>query len=413
MTPTRVGRHTDTSPRLALVVAGAAAALGSLDTAVNVAFPALSSDMGFEVSAAQWIVVSYVLTYTCLLVGAGRIVDLVGWRTMLLWGLAISSVSFVATAAAPNFGLLLAARIGQGVGVAIILVAAPAMVTMSVPAKGRGRALGLFQMSAAIGLALGPLVGGGLVAAFGWRAVFWFRFPLAIGLAVAVARWIPGAKTWPGYRQRLDLAPFRNGGFVLANVLNMLANASMFGIWLLVPYYTIEVLHTGAVMGGVVLMVVPAASAGAAPVAGWLSDRLGAGLLVPIGLGLQSIGLLALSTTRSDSSLVYVMAALAGVGAGLSLFGVPNMSYVMGSLSQRDQGLAAGTTQMARTAGIVLGVFITSAVFDRQRLGHARRLGVGIDSSASFVPAFQDTFTVASAVCLASAAVAVLIVRRH
>ena len=395
-------------PQVALSIGGLAAMLGSLDTAVNIGFPDLTSDLDLGVDAVQWIVVSYVLTYTCLLVGAGRIVDLVGHRTMLVWGLAISSASFLATAATPSFILLLGARALQGVGVAIVLVAAPAMITVSVPPQTRGRGLGLFQMSAAVGLALGPLVGGGLVEVFGWRSVFWFRFPLAVVLLWAVLWFVPSKPTTSRKAARLDSAPFRHAGFWIANGLNTVANGSMFGIWVLVPYYTTKVLNIGPVVGGVLLMVVPASTACMAPIAGWVSDRCGGAQLVVVGLLIESAGLLTLGTVGAGSSLGHVSVGLAAVGVGLGLFGVPNMNYVMGLLSAKDQGLAAGASQMARTVGVVIGVFTATALFNRQEQVYVRLLGVEVGSAASFVPAFQDMFIVASIVCFAGAIVSVV-----
>lgn len=396
------------SPAVAVAVAGSVALLGSLDTALNIAFPDLTNDLGLEVSAVQWIVIAYVLTYTVLLVGAGRVADVFGHRIMLLWGLTISSAGFLANAIAPNFTVLLAARIGQGVGVAFMLAAAPALVTLSVPSFRRGRALGAFHLSAGVGLALGPVIGGVLVASFGWRSVFWFRLPVALLLVAVVWRLLPPVARRPGQAPVVDLAPFTRLGFLVANGLNVVANASMFAIWLLIPYYAIDVLDTGAVLGGVVLMVVPVSTAATAPLAGRLGDRFDPGRVTSIGLGIEGAGLLALARLDADTSVITASLTLATVGVGLSLFTVPNMSYVMGCLDREHQGMAAGTTQMARTAGVVIGVLVASAYFEARRGLHAERLGVELTGPISFVPALQDTFVVAAVVCIAAAAVSTL-----
>jgi MFS family permease len=404
------GQPIGIDPTVAVSVAGVVALLGSLDTALNIAFPDLSDDLTLEVSAVQWIVISYVATYACLLVVAGRIADAIGHRTMLLWGLVVSTVGFTATSAAPGLGWLLAARVVQGVGVAIMLAAAPALVTLALPPERRGRGLGIFQMSAALGLAVGPIIGGFLVAWFGWRSVFWFRIPFSLLLLVVVLRVLPVAVSrGAGDRSApLDLAPFRQAGFVLANALNVVSNAAMFGIWLLVPYYAVDVLDTGPVLGGVLLTVVPLVQAATSPIAGWASDRFGPGWITSAGLVVEALGLAALSRLDSLTAPPAAAAALAGVGLGLSMFGVPNMSYVMGSIDRAHQGVAAGLTQMMRTSGVVIGVFGASAYFEGRRLVHARQLAVDVDGIMSFVPAFQDTFLVASLVCGAGAVVSVL-----
>ncbi|MCP4224585.1 MAG: MFS transporter [Actinomycetia bacterium] len=401
-------RSRDARAGLAIALAGSVALLGSLDSALNIAFPDLTDDFGLDVADIRWVVIAYVATYAVLLVGAGRVADLIGHRTVLVWGLMISVTGFLATAMAPSYGWLLPARVVQGVGVAAMLAAAPALITLTVSADRRGRALGVFQMSAALGLALGPLIGGVLVAAFGWRAVFWFRVPLSLLLVVVVAPHLRHFQAETGGIRRFELAPFRQFDFVLANVLNLMANAAMFGIWLLVPYYALDVLETGPVIGGLLLMVVPLVQAGSSPMAGFLGDRFGPGWVTSVGLVIEGLGLAGLSRLDSSSSALSVGGVLAAVGFGLSLFGVPNMSYVMGCIDRVHQGVAAGVSQMMRTSGIVIGVFAASAYFDGRRLSHAEQLLVDPDGPVSFVPAFQDTFVVATIVCAIAATASLL-----
>ena len=139
-----------------VLIASASAVLGSLDTSVNIAFPAMTADFGLDVTAMQWVVVSYVLTYASLLLGCGKIADVWGHSRVLSWGLIASAVAFLLCGLAPTFPLLLGARVVQGIAVALIFAAAPALATLSAPPQARGRVLGIFQMSAAVGFALGP-----------------------------------------------------------------------------------------------------------------------------------------------------------------------------------------------------------------------------------------------------------------
>lgn len=454
------------SPQLALVVASLSALLGALDSSVNIAFPALSTAFGLDVSRMQWIVVSYVLTYASLLLGCGRLADLWGHSHLLSWGLGGSAVAFLCCGLAPTFSWFLAARVLQGIAVALLFASAPALVTLTAPAEQRGRALGLFQMSAAIGFALGPLLGGLLVDMFGWRAVYLFRIPLALVLMVlAISRPLAHAEQYErqpfdlagaltlaasvagfllafsrgrdlGWTSPLvlmlvvgsslcfaaflmieprvaapvvDLSLFRHPAFAIANTLNVLANCAMFAIWLLVPYYIVDALGYPATTGGLLLTATPLTTALAAPLAGKLADRLGTGALSSVGLGLEALGLWRMSQLGTDASALTVILALGCVGLGLGMFQTPNMSFVMGAIPREQQGVAGSMSQMMRTLGVVVGVTSASMLFGSRRAVHATRLQLPtVDDPQSFIPAFQEVFLVAAAVCLVAVGLSLL-----
>lgn len=458
MEPTHTTPPRLLSPRQALVLASLSALLASLDSSVNIAFPAITAAFALNISLIQWVVVSYVLTYASLLLGSGRLADVWGHGRVLTLGLIGSAIAFFFCGVAPTFAVFLAARVLQGLAVALIFAAAPALVTLAVPAEIRGRALGIFQMSAAAGFALGPPLGGVLVDAFGWRAVYLCRIPLALLLALLAIRWsfsppehrkdqhfdLLGALTLAGgvagfllavSRGRdlgwtspfvasllagsgvcfasfvatetrvaspvVDLSLFRRPAFTIANVLNILANSAMFAIWLLVPYYLVNALGYSAIAGGFLLTACPVATAVAAPLAGRLSDYLGTSRVSTVGLGLETLGLWSISRLDINSSVLVVILALGLVGLGLGVFQVPNMSFVMGSIPHAQQGVAGGMSQMMRTLGVVLGVTSASMLFSSRRLIHAERLQLlKVDDPQSFIPAFQDVFLVAATVCL-------------
>jgi MFS family permease len=316
-------------------------------------------------------------------------------------------------------------------------------------------------MSAAIGFALGPPLGGVLVDAFGWRAVYLFRvlpalvlmllaaqqprlvhnpydenqnldlfgiFTLAgsvAGFLLAVSRgrdlgWtsplvvslLLGAsgcfagflvtEAW-GKAPVVDLNLFHRPAFTLANLLNVLTNCTMFAIWLLVPYYIVNALGYSPTAGGMLLMANPLATALAALLAGRLSDRLGTSHLSSLGLGLEALGLWCISRLDAGSGAVPVVLALALVGLGLGVFQVPNMSFVMGAIPRTQQGVAGSMSQMMRTLGVVLGVTSASMLFSSRRGVYAGRLQLPkIDDPQTFIPAFQDVFFVSAVVCLAA-----------
>ncbi|MFN0030466.1 MAG: MFS transporter [Acidimicrobiales bacterium] len=172
------------APPWPVVAAATAGLVVNLDTALNIALPAVSDAFDLQVAGITWIVVCYVLTYACLLVTTGRLADAFGHARMVRWGLALTTVGLAGVGLAPVWGLVLVGRVVQGAGAALILGAAPALVTTSVPAERAARALGQFQLGVAVGFAAGPPLGGMLTEWLGWRWVFLFRVPLAAGLAL-------------------------------------------------------------------------------------------------------------------------------------------------------------------------------------------------------------------------------------
>ena len=151
--------------------------LGGLDTSVNIAFPDITASFDIDVAQIQWVVVSFVLTYSVLLLPAGRLGDRYGHGRVMLIGTVTQIFAFVACAASPSFGLFLISRVLQGVAMALILGTSPALVTLSVSHEKQPRALGLYAMFSATGLAMGAPIGGLLLLKWGWPSVYLFRVP--------------------------------------------------------------------------------------------------------------------------------------------------------------------------------------------------------------------------------------------
>jgi len=443
-----------------LVIACLSALLGSLDSAINISFPAITIAFSLEVTAIQWMVVSYVLTHASLLLGCGGLADLWGHGRLLLFGLLISAVAFVGCGLAPSFAWLVAGRIGQGVGAALIFGTAPALSTLAVPADARGRALGIYQMSAAAGYAVGPLIGGILVDTLGWRATFLFRVAPAASLAWLATVKLPprrmrndiqrfdliGALTlaasvagcllalsrsgvlgWSspqviilalasitcfvGFlitekRSRapvVDLNLFRNRPFIIANLLSVMANCARFAIGLLLPYYMINVLRYPATAGGTLMLAAYLMTILAAPTSGRLSDRIGTARLSSLGLAVEGLGLWMLSRLDGQADYGSLAIALAIVGLGLGIFEAPNMSFIMGSISHTQQGVAGSIANMMRPLGIVFGATGWSMYFDHRRQSYSAQTSLQAPTDFyGLVAAFQDVFFAAAGLCAAA-----------
>lgn len=338
----------------------------SLDTTVNVALPRMTAALDAPIPTLQWIIIAYVLTNTSLVLGCGRLADLAGRRRVWIAGLFALAAALVGCGVAPHIGWLIAARGFQAVGAAMIVASGAALVTAAFPGQERGWALGLMAMGASTGMAAGPLLGGALVSAFDWQAVFLARAPLALGAALLSVALLPrgdgvrrgepfdlagaallGAAMvafllalnrgpawgWTAgrtlvmfwmaalllagfvWRERrftppmIDLRLCRSAPFTVANVAGFLSSLAMFGVWLLVPYYLADARGYDPVQAGWFLACVPAATALVAPAGGWLADRIGVRLPALAGLLVEVAGLLLIGRLGAGSPVPSVVLA--------------------------------------------------------------------------------------------------------
>jgi MFS family permease len=444
-------------PLVGLLVIGLGTSLAPLDTAVNIAFPSITRAFALSLEDIRWVVVAYVLTYASLMLACGRLGDLVGYRPVFQVGLLISALGLFTCSMAPNYALLLGGRTLQGLGIALTLSCGPALVTSLLPERERARALAFYAGVIAVGGALGPIVGGLLLARWGWAAVFWFRLPIAL-LALALSHLIASTPKggsmrgfdaagaillvlfmsalllafayWPGPLPRalplgllalalaffvafclkelsspqplIRLSLFADPSFSLLNVINIVANFAAFAVLILVPYYLLNISGWDASAGGAVL----ATSAVGTVVGSWLVGRLGQhlaiGFLALAGLVLNTAGLWAISTWTETSSLAVVVGALFAQGVGIGLFQVGYSDYVTGALPVEERGVAGSLTMVTRTIGVVLGATGLSAAFT-----HFQAVASLAQAPASeaFLAGFQATF---GAVALGLAVVVVV-----
>ena len=427
-----------------LLVVGFGTLLAPFDTAVNIAFPSITRAFELSLEDIRWVVIAYVLTYASLMLACGRLGDLLGYRPIFQLGLSLSLLGLVACSMAPNYALLLVGRLLQGIGIALTLSCGPALVTSLMDESERTRALAFYASVIAIGGALGPIVGGVLVARWGWPAVFWFRVPIAI-LALALSPLIAAAPkrrsmrdfdgagavllvVWmsalllasaflpgpfgpavPGILLLLSLAAFcwfcvhelrcpqplirlsifGNLRFALLNAINILANFAAFGVLILVPYYVVRIAGLDASTGGAVLAMSAVGTVLGSWFAGRLSQRLPIGPLALAGLVLHVAGLCAISVWTQATSLAVVAWTLFAQGVGIGLFQVGYSDYVTGALPAQDRGVAGSLTMVTRTIGVVLAATGLSAAFTHfQAIAHLSHA----PPAEAFLAGFQSTF---------------------
>jgi MFS family permease len=401
-------------PRLVLV-----AALGvlvvSLDAAVNIAFPAISAAFTVPATSIQGIVLTYVVTFAGALIPAGRLADRAGHGRVFRSGLALTGLAHVLCGLAPTWGWLLGARVLQGLAAALVMASAPALVTLTTAAGRRGRALGRLGLAASAGGVLGPLGGGVGVGAAGWRIVYLGRLPLVV-LALGLCRRLPGVDGLAD-RARGDPATTRRAAAVgaaaagergrsaladprmlAANGAHLLAQAALFAVWLLVPYYLVDRRRFPAWLGGFLFAASPLAQACATPLGGRLADRGLGHWVPPVALATEAAGLWLTGRLDDVAGPAPIALALGLAGFGSGLFLVANMHYVTGALPRARQGMAGSLVALMRTAGIFVGANVTTAVYAARLAAHAAR-GPGPAAAA----AFADALAVAAAIAAAAA----------
>jgi len=374
-------------------IAAAGAFIVSLDSTVNVAFPAMTAAFAIPPERVRWVIIGYVFSYALTSFVAGALADRVGHGRVFRAGLALSASAFLLATIAPTFGWLLLARVVQGLGGGCVYGTVPGIVTLLATPATRGRALGFLNAAMGLGFSAGPLVAGVLVGVFGWRSIFLLRLPLALAaLAWAVSALPPAAAPSARLVAARDVL---RAPVLIAGAQAFVANAAIFAIWLLAPFYLVASRGLSVFAAGLLFTLTPLGTTLAAPVAGRLADRVGVRGPVVAGLAVEALGLVLMSRADSTTRLELVAVALLAAGFGVGLFQVTNMTQIMGAFSNAQQGAAGGFAFLSRTLGVVAGVAALAQLFAVRRV----MIGLGPAAAEAFLAA---GITVALAAAAAS-----------
>ncbi|MBZ9736527.1 MFS transporter [Mesorhizobium sp. CA18] len=444
--------------------------VSSLGTSIaNVALPTLSVAFAASFAAVQWVVLAYLLAITALIVSIGRLGDVVGRRLLLIAGLALFSAASFAAALAPSLAMLVAARAVQGLGAAVMMALTIALVGETVPKQRTGSAMGLLGTMSAIGTALGPSLGGVLIAALGWRSIFLVNAALgAVGL-LAAWRFLPGDKgagidraeakgaarfdmlgtlllaaTLAAYALAMTMGRGHFGGlnmallggaivgaalFVVAEAkvasplvklallrdpvlapslaMNALVSTVMMATLVVGPFFLSRALSLGDAATGAVMSIGPVVSAFCGIIAGRVVDRLGAAAMVMAGLVLMVAGCVALAVLPGVFGVVGYVAAIILLTPGYQLFQAANNTAVMADVDSSERGVVSGMLSLSRNLGLVTGTAVMGAVF---------AFAVGTKDVATASPAAVAGgmgFTFAAATGLVALAVAIAVAGRR
>ncbi len=409
------------SPKFALAGLSLAVLLSTLNTSiVNVALPTLTRVFDASTQAAQWTVISFVLAITTLIVSVGRLADIVGRRLLLLAGITVFTAAAGACAAVPSLGWLITFRFLQGTGAAMMMALSVALIGDLTPRGNAGRIMGLLGSMSAIGTALGPALGGLLISAFGWPAIFLINVPLGLGTFGLLHRFLPADRAIPAARRgefdvfgtlllALSLAAYalaltrRHDGFGVGNLallafaagglilfvrvqktsaspllrmellhdgsllaglgMSLLVAAVMMSTLVVGPFYLSRTLAVNAGTIGLALSVGPLMAAIVASPAGRLVDRIGTRLTTVFGLIGAGTGCLALALLPERCGLAGYLIPVAVMTAGYSLFQTANNTAVMHGAAADQRGLISGLLNLSRNLGLVTGASFLGGVF--------------------------------------------------
>jgi EmrB/QacA subfamily drug resistance transporter len=437
------------------------------NTIVNVALPAIKSDLGIGTSELEWVVTAYALTFAVLLLTGGKLGDLYGRRLIFTIGLVVFTASSLACGLSSSATELIAARAVQGVGSALMMPATLSIITATFVARERGAAIGIWAGVSAMALAIGPLLGGVITEHISWNWIFYVNVPIGLLGIVAAVVVVPESKDmsheqrldpaglvtsgigllalvyalieghnygWTSarivglfviaavalaafvfveLRQRLpmlDLTLFRNGTFTGANVVAILVTLAMFGIFVFFPIYMQTLRGWSPIQSGAALLPWTLLIVIFAPIAGKLSDRIGSRWLISGGMATVALCCLELSTVTVDSSFWHMLPGFVLGGLGMAFVMTPMSAAVMSAAPVDKAGVASGVLNTFRQVGVALGIAITGAIITNRE---AAALHAGDDPAHAFVHGLTFAMRVSAVICLGGAAAAALLVRKY
>ncbi len=409
------------SARWVLVSLSLAALLSSLGTSIaNVGLPTLVDAFDATFQQVQWVVLAYLLAITTLIVSAGRLGDLFGRRRMLLVGIVLFAVASALCALAPSLWLLIAARVLQGLGAALMMSLAMALVGESIPKEKTGSAMGILGTVSAIGTALGPSLGGVLIDQGGWPLLFLINAPLGALAWLLALRFLPVDRlstveakprfdvvgtllltlTLTAYALAMTLSRghfgelnlslllaaalglglfirsqvkansplirlslFRTPALTLGFVMSMLVTTVVMATLVVGPFYLAGALALDASHVGLVMASGPIVAALVGTPAGRIVDGLGAERITLVGLLAMFVGAALLTLLPVSFGIAGYALPLMVLTGGYAMFQAANNTSVMTHLTAQQRGVGAGLLGLSRNLGLITGASLMGMVF--------------------------------------------------
>ena len=430
---------------------------------VNVALPVIAASLSVDLAVIQWVVSAYLLVITILLPLFGKIGDMYGRRIIFLLGFIVFTLGSLLCSISSTICFLVVGRIVQAMGASMLMANSPAIVSITFPGKERGRALGMIGTVVALASMVGPSLGGLLVGVFSWQSIFYINLPIgvfacllgyfilpieeksqqgafdaqgavlfAVGMTGFLFVLIKGQEWgWGSYivntisiitivllgrfvwhearveHPMIDLSLFKCWPFLAGNLSGLLSFMAMFSSNMLLPFYLHTILFLSPTEIGLAITPFPLLMAVAAPISGYLSERVSPVVLTSTGLSIMMIGLLYLSTLNAHSVIWQVVIGQAIMGLGTGIFQSPNNNSVLSSVPAKKVGLASGISALMRNVGMVSGIAVAVSVFDNKL--QQELAGVVLPDQATYIGAFLSAYHTALVIGACFAGIGVII----
>jgi len=386
-----------------------------IGSAINLALPMIAHEFGLNAITMSWVTMAFLLSSAVFLVPLGKLADIFGRKRVFLTGNVVLALASLLGVFAPNGATLIALRVVQGIGSAMMFATGIALITSVFPPNARGRAIGMNVTAVYVGLSAAPVLGGLMIDALGWRSLFYI--PALLGIPAVIAailtikgEWaeakgekfdilgsgifivsmcalmygfsklpstvaivltsvgLLGLSLFVKLQMKLEYPVFNvslfrvNRLFALSNLAALINYATTFAITFVLSLYLQYIKGLSAREAGLLLVIQPLVMAVIASWSGRLSDKHDPRILASAGMGVIAVGLALLIPISKETAVTYIGVVLGILGLGFGMFSSPNTNAIMGSVEKRYIGLASGTVATMRLVGQMLSMGIATMV---------------------------------------------------
>lgn len=341
---------------LLLGIALGAFSLPLNSTVIVLALPAIEHDMVLAPGSTSWLVTAYLIASCVLLPVAGKVADRLGHRNVLLGGLALAAAAALGAALAGNLATLVVCRMAQAAGGAMLRPAGAALLRGLVAPERLGGRFGMLGSATTVAAAVGPVVGGVLLAAGGWRSIFWINLPLLL-VPLVIVRGVAPRDARQRAASRFDpfglFRPLAEPGYVASVIGVALGNFALYGLLLAVPVLLSRSSNVSETLSGMIVAAMTVGMAVGSPVGGRLADRVGHRAVAASGLGLAACGAGLLAVAPEPLALPVLVPGLAAAGVGIGLSAPALQLGVVRAVRSDETATAVGLAGSIRYLGSI------------------------------------------------------------
>ena len=443
--------YNTTTKNAALLVATLVSFLSPfMGAATNIALPTIGKRLGMDAVVLSWVSTSYILASAVFLLPFGRVADIYGRKRVFATGMAFVTVSSLGCAASSSAAALIVFRVLQGLGSAMVMSTALAILTSVYSVGERGKALGINVAAVYLGLSLGPFMGGFLTQQFGWQSIFLTNVLVGI-IIIVVTLWRLKGEWAEARGEKLDVkgsalfiitlvalmygltvlpetkgvvlvglglfglmgflllesrakSPilnidlFRNNSvFAFSNLAALINYGATFAVAFLLSLYLQYLKGFTPQEAGFILVCQPVVMTIISPIAGRLSDKIEPRLVASSGMALTTVGLFMLTFFDENTRLPFVVMSLVVLGCGFGLFSSPNTNAIMSAVDRQYYGVASAMVGTMRTCGMAISMSIAMLLFSLY-IGHAE---ITLENHLLFLKSARTAFTIFTVLCFA------------